>query len=83
QGAAEGSFSLASPEGTASVLTSLLLGLNETATRLFLGRRDGTVSYETVTCTLGAYFEAFEQVLGLPPTTWPSLDEGSIRFWFG
>jgi AcrR family transcriptional regulator len=83
QGTADGSFSLASPEGTASVLTALILGLNEAATRLFLGHQDGTVSYDTVTGTLSAYAEAFERVLGIPPASWPLVDESTVRFWFG
>jgi AcrR family transcriptional regulator len=83
EGAADGSFSLRSPEGTARVLTALILGLNETATRFFLGRRDGTVSFETVTCTLAAYAEAFERLLGIPPSSWPLVDESTVRFWFG
>ena len=83
QGTADGSFSLASPEGTASVLTALILGLNEAATRLFLGRQDGTVSYDTVTGTLSAYAEAFERVLGIPPASWPLVEESTVRFWFG
>ena len=83
EGAADGSFSLTSPEGTASVLTALILGLNEVAVRLFLARRDGTVSFETVTETLAAYYESFERILGVPPTSWPLLDEATVRFWFG
>jgi AcrR family transcriptional regulator len=84
QGAAEGSFSLPStPEGTASVLTALSLGLSETAIRLFLGRQDDSVSYETVTCTLAAYFEAIERILGLPPTFWPIVGDEAMRQWFG
>lgn len=82
EGAADGSFSLTSPDGTASVITSLILGLNEAATRLFIARRDGTVSFEMVTCTLAAYFEAFERILGIPSAVWP-LDEPTVRFWFG
>ena len=83
EGAADGSFSMTSPEGTASVLTALILDMNVAATRLYLARRDGTVSYDTVVCTLGAYFEAFERTLGLPPASWPVLDESNLRFWFG
>ena len=82
EGVADGSFSLTSPEGTASVLTSLILGLNDMAIRLFIARRDGTVSFETVACTLGAYFEGIERVLGLPSTAWPLVDERALRFWF-
>lgn len=83
QGIAEGSLSLSSPEGTARVVTSLVLGLNEVAIRLFLGRRDGTIPYDTVTATLEAYFEAFERVLGLPSTSWPMLEDGVVAYWFG
>ncbi len=83
QGAADGEFSLTSAEGTASVLTSLMLGLNEVAIRLFLGRRDGTVSLETVTCTLAAYADAFERILGLPSLSWPIVDEAIVTYWFG
>ncbi len=83
QGAADGSFSLTSPEGTASVFTSLMLGLNDVAIRLLLGRRDGTVSFDTVMGTLAAYAEAFERVLGIPPLSWPLVDEATVRFWFG
>ena len=82
QGAADGEFSLASPEGTASVFTSLMLGLNDEAIRLFLGRRDGTVSVEHVTCTLKAYADAFERILGLPPMAWPLVDETTVTHWF-
>lgn len=83
QGAADGEFSLTSAEGTATVLTSLMLGLNEVAIRLFLGRRDGTVSLETVTCTLAAYADAFERILGLPSLSWPIVDEAIVTCWFG
>jgi AcrR family transcriptional regulator len=83
EGAADGSFSLTSPEGTASVFASLVLGLNEVAVRLFLARRDGTVSFETVTSTLAAYLEAFGRILGNPAALWPPYDERTLRLWFG
>jgi AcrR family transcriptional regulator len=83
QGQADGEFSLGSPEGAASVFTSLVLGLNDAAIRLFVARRDGTVSFDTVMGTLAAYAEAFERILGLPPLSWPLVDEATVRFWFG
>ncbi len=83
EGVLDGSFKLTSAEGTATVVTSILLGLNEVAVRLFLGRRDGNVTYETVTCTLDAYYEAMERTLGIPPTSWPHLDDETVRYWFG
>jgi AcrR family transcriptional regulator len=83
QGATEGSFAFASPEGTASVLTSLILAAQDEAMRLFLGRLDGTVSFEDVRTGIGAYMEAFERVLGVSPLAWPIADEATLRFWFG
>jgi AcrR family transcriptional regulator len=81
-GAADGSFSIDSPEGTASVCVSLMLGVNDVAITLFLARRAGTVSLETVRCTLAAYTGAFERILGLRHLAWPLMDEASLRFWF-
>lgn len=83
QGAADEEFSVGSPEGAASVLTSLILGLNDVAIRLFIARRDGTVSFDAVIGTLAAYAEAFERILGIPPLSWPIVNETTVRFWFG
>ena len=84
QGVAEGSFSLTSPEGTAKVLVALMLAAQDVATRLFIGRQDGSVSFEAVRCTLGAYVEALERILGLRKRLeWPLADDATLRFWFG
>ena len=83
EGVADGSFSLANPAGSASVVTSLMLALNEAAVTLFLGRRQQAVSFETATRTLAAYAEALERVLGIPAGSWPLLDEEAARLWFG
>ncbi len=82
QGAVEGSFRLVSPEGTASVVTALILGMNEELSRLFLARRKDAVSFELVMCTVSAYAEAFERLLGIPATSLPIADESALRFWF-
>lgn len=83
EGVADGTFSLADPEGSATVVTSLMLALNEAAVRLFLGRREQTVSFETATRTLASYGEALERILGIPVGSWPLLDEDALRLWFG
>ncbi len=83
QGKDEGVFTINSPEHTARVLVSLLLGINETASQLFLARRAGAVTLEDVECTFAAYAEACERVLGLQPGSWPSLDRSTLLFWFG
>jgi AcrR family transcriptional regulator len=83
QGKDEGAFTITSPEHTATVLVALLLGTNETASRLFLARRAGTITFDDVECTLAAHAEACERVLGLRPGSWPSLDSSTMHFWFG
>jgi len=83
EGASDGSFSLTDPDGAAAVLTSLMLGLNDAAIRLFLARRAGTVSFDTAHRILASYAEAFERILGIPPDSLPLIDEQVVRLWFG
>jgi AcrR family transcriptional regulator len=83
QGKDEGTFTIKSPEHTAGVLVAMLLGTNETASRLFLARQAGEITFDDVECTLAAHAEAFERVLGLPPGSWPNLDTQTMHFWFG
>ena len=83
EGVADGTFSLAAPEGSASVVTALMLALNEAAVLLFLGRREQTVRFETAMRTLASYAEAMERILGIPAGSWPLLDEDAARLWFG
>lgn len=83
QGKAEGTFTISSPEHTAGVLVALLLGTNETASRLFLARQAGEISLADVECTFAAHAEAYERILGLPTGSWPSLDAQTLHFWFG
>ncbi len=82
QGKAEGVFSASSAEHAAGVLVSLVLGLNETATRLYVARQTGAVSFEDVERTIGAYTEAFERILGLSAGSWPTVDASTLRYWF-
>jgi AcrR family transcriptional regulator len=83
QGQAEGAFTVKSPEQTAGVLVALLICTNEVASRLFLDRQAGAISFEAVECTLAAHAEALERVLGMPPGSWPSLDSQTMHFWYG
>jgi AcrR family transcriptional regulator len=82
QGQAEHTWSVASPQATASVLVSLWQGLNELASELFLKRQANTVTFGEVERTLAAYFEAFERILGLPSGSLPR-NQATIREWFG
>lgn len=83
QGKAEGVFTITSPDHTAGVLVAMLLGTNETASRLFLARQVGAITFEDVERTFAAHAEAFERVLGLAPGSWPNLDRSTLLFWFG
>jgi len=82
QGTAEGTFSTGSPEHTAEVFVTLILGLNDAASQLFLARRAGAVSFEEVELTLAAYVEAFERILGLSAGSWPTTDRQVLHLWF-
>jgi AcrR family transcriptional regulator len=82
QGEFEGTFSAGPADETARVLISVIVAVNETATRLFLATRDGTATYEDAVRTVTAYAEAMERILGIPTGSWPVPDEASLRFWF-
>jgi len=82
QGNAEGVFRTASAEHVAAVFVSLVLGANETASRLFVAFQAGDISIENVERTLAAYVEAFERILGLAPGSWPVDYTGTLREWF-
>jgi AcrR family transcriptional regulator len=82
QGKAEGVITASSAEHTAGVLVAVLMGANETASRLFVARQAGKVTYEDVIATLSAYGEAYERILGLAPGSWPLLDGKVLHAWF-
>jgi AcrR family transcriptional regulator len=82
QGNAEGVFSAGSPDHAAVVLVSLILGLNEKATELFVARQAETISLEDVERTIYAYVEAFERVLGAPTGSLVLTDPETVRLWF-
>jgi hypothetical protein len=81
QGKDEGVFTATSPDQTAGVLVATMLGANETASRLFLARQAGEVTFEEVERTLEAYAEAYERILGLPAGTWPVYSQ-TLHEWF-
>jgi hypothetical protein len=82
QGCAEGVFSVSSPDETARVLVSLLQGLNELATELFVKRQADGITLDEVEHTLSAYLEAMERILGVPPGSLPR-EQSTLRKWFG
>jgi AcrR family transcriptional regulator len=82
QGIAEGSFTSRFPDHLARVLVALISGMGELALELWVGRQDGTVTYEEVERTFDAYLEAFERIVGVRPGSLKFLDEPTLEFWF-
>jgi AcrR family transcriptional regulator len=67
KGVSEGSFRAVPPDNTARVLASLVMGLNEAATDLFVAGQLGAVVFEEGASLVTAFGEAFEQILGTAP----------------
>lgn len=83
QGIAEGCFTSRSPDYVARVLVALLQGMGDQSMELWVGRQEGTVTYQEVKLTFDAYLEAFERIVGVPPGTLKFLDESTLKLWFG
>jgi AcrR family transcriptional regulator len=83
QGVAEGAFSSSYPDHLARVLTTLVQGMSELASQLWVDRQTDAVSLEEVKRTFHAYHEAFERIVGARPGSLKFLDEPTIEFWFG
>jgi AcrR family transcriptional regulator len=83
QGVDEGTLEVDSPDETARVLVSLMLGFQLQATDLFMARQAGTISFEVVQRAVAANNEAFERILGVPKGSLTLTDEPTLRFWFG
>jgi AcrR family transcriptional regulator len=83
QGIDEGAFTAESPEQTAMVLVSLMLGFQQQATDLFIARQAGTITFDVVQRSFAANTEAFERILGVPKGSLTLIDERNLHFWFG
>jgi len=83
QGVAEGTFTSRYPDHLARVLTTLVQGMSELASQLWVDRQSDAVSLEEVKRTFSAYHEAFERIVGARPGSLKFLDEPTIEFWFG
>lgn len=83
QGIKEGTFGAQSPEETAMVLTSLMLGFQQQANDLFIARQAGTIGFDDVQRAVAANTQAYERILGIPKGSLTIIDEPTLRFWFG
>jgi AcrR family transcriptional regulator len=83
QGLAENSFASRNPDHLARVLVTFMAGMSELAMDLWVGRQDGTITFEEVTRTFDAYQEAFERIVGARPGSLQFLDEPTLAIWYG
>ena len=83
QGVDEGTVHVDSPDQTAAVLVSLMLGFQQKATDLFIARQSGAIPFEAVQRSVAAHTEAFERILGIPKGSLTLTDDKTLRFWFG
>src|SRR6266567_3735427 len=83
KGIAEGVFHVASPDETATVFISLMLGFQELANDYFIGRQAGTITFAVVQRSVASFTEAFERILGIPKGSLTLTDESTLHFWFG
>ncbi|TMD20706.1 MAG: TetR/AcrR family transcriptional regulator [Chloroflexi bacterium] len=83
QGTDEGVFRVASPDETATVFVSLMLGFQELANDYFIARQAGTITFAVVQRSVASFTEAFERILGIPKGSLTLTDESTLHFWFG
>jgi AcrR family transcriptional regulator len=83
QGIDEGVFNVASPDETATVLLSVMLGFQEQAMHLFIARQANTIPFELVERTVAGYTAAYERILGIPKGSLTLTDRATLHFWFG
>jgi AcrR family transcriptional regulator len=83
QGLDEGTLLVDSPDETAKVLVSLMLGFQQQAADLYVARHAGSIPFEVVQRSVAANTEACERILGIPKGSLTLTDEKTLRFWFG
>ncbi len=83
QGIDEGVFRVASPDETATVFVSLMLGFQELANDYFIARQAGTITFAVVQRSVASFTEAFERILGIPKGSLTLTDQSTLHFWFG
>ena len=82
QGVEEGLFTVSSPDDTAMVVVSVILGFQEIATDLFFARQAGAITFAAVERGLAAELEALDRILGVPAGSFRGLDRATLRQWF-
>jgi AcrR family transcriptional regulator len=83
QGVVEGVFDVDSPEDTAGILMTLMLGFQDGATDLFLARQANEISYADAERALMSFAGAFERILGAVRGAVHIVDKKTLLEWFG
>lgn len=83
QGITEGVFNSRYPDYLARILAALVQGMSDLAAELWMGRQQGSVTFEEVERTFAAYLEAFERIVGVRPGSLRFLDKPTLQLWFG
>jgi len=83
QGIDEGVIVADSPDETATVLSSLMLGYQQLAADYMIARQAGTMSFDEVRRSIAAFTDAFERILGVPKGSITLIEESTLHFWFG
>src|SRR3989440_3785138 len=83
QGTDEGVFRVASPDETATVFVSLMLGFQELANEYFIARQAGTITFAVVQRSVASFTDAFERNLGIPKGSLTLTEQSTLHFWFG
>src|SRR5262249_15200501 len=82
QGVQEGVFSVLYPEHVGEVLLSIGLVLGDTLAQLLLSSGPERKDLQHIECTIAAYTDALERVLGIPRGSLSLVDTQTIREWF-
>ncbi len=83
QGCDEGTMQVDDPEAAAGVLATLVLGVNEAATEMFIEFQAGQSSLDQMEDRLFGYFTAFERIAGVAPGSIAPFQRGLLTQWFG
>ena len=82
QGIQEGVFSTFYPEQVSEVVLSLGLALGDTLGQLLLSSESGYDDLQHIECTVAAYNDALERVLGAPKDSLSLADALTLKEWF-
>jgi AcrR family transcriptional regulator len=82
QGVQEGVMKVSYPDQMGEVIASLAQDAGETIGALLLSFDPKRDDMQRVECTVAAYTEAFERILGLPAGSLTLVDDQTLQEWF-